>query len=87
MSSAATSLNDNDIRTQHEMAGQRAKTASVARIAIVSSLADAGEVGNGFAIVASKVKSLANQTAKATQEISGQIGAIQSAEAIRVSTA
>ncbi len=41
--------------------------------------ARAGEAGKGFAVVASEVKSLAAQTAKATEEISGQIGAIQNA--------
>ena len=41
--------------------------------------ARAGEAGKGFAVVASEVKSLANQTARATEEISGQIGGIQSA--------
>ncbi|MBP7336454.1 methyl-accepting chemotaxis protein [Niveispirillum sp.] len=40
--------------------------------------ARAGEAGKGFAVVASEVKSLANQTAKATEEIAGQIAAIQS---------
>jgi methyl-accepting chemotaxis protein len=39
--------------------------------------ARAGEAGKGFAVVASEVKSLATQTGKATEEISGQIGAIQ----------
>ncbi|MDZ5646194.1 methyl-accepting chemotaxis protein [Nitrospirillum sp. BR 11828] len=41
--------------------------------------ARAGDAGKGFAVVASEVKSLANQTAKATEEISAQISAIQSA--------
>jgi len=41
--------------------------------------ARAGEAGRGFAVVASEVKSLAGQTAKATTEISEQITAIQSA--------
>ena len=50
--------------------------------------ARAGESGKGFAVVASEVKSLAVQTAKATEEISGQISAVQSSttgavEAIR----
>ena len=35
--------------------------------------ARAGDAGKGFAVVASEVKSLATQTAKATEEISGQI--------------
>ena len=41
--------------------------------------ARAGDAGKGFAVVASEVKSLANQTAKATEEIAGQITAIQTA--------
>jgi methyl-accepting chemotaxis protein len=50
--------------------------------------ARAGEAGKGFAVVASEVKSLATQTARATEDISTQIAAMQSAvlhsvEAIR----
>ncbi len=41
--------------------------------------ARAGEAGRGFAVVASEVKELASQTAKATEEIAGQVAAIQSA--------
>jgi methyl-accepting chemotaxis protein len=41
--------------------------------------ARAGDAGRGFAVVASEVKELASQTAKATEEIAGQVTAIQSA--------
>ncbi len=41
--------------------------------------ARAGDAGKGFAVVANEVKNLANQTAKATDEISGQINAVQAA--------
>jgi methyl-accepting chemotaxis protein len=47
--------------------------------------ARAGEAGKGFAVVANEVKHLANQTAKATEEIAAQVGAIQSKMHLAVS--
>lgn len=44
--------------------------------------ARAGEFGKGFAVIATEVKALAVQTAKATEEISAQIGAIEQASVL-----
>ncbi|HVO01110.1 MAG TPA: methyl-accepting chemotaxis protein [Candidatus Cybelea sp.] len=72
------------VRIISEIAGQTNLLALNATI----EAARAGEAGKGFAVVASEVKTLATQTAKATDEITGQVRAIQdatttSAEAIQ----
>jgi methyl-accepting chemotaxis protein len=48
--------------------------------------ARAGEAGRGFSVVASEVKNLAGQTAKATEEISSKVNEIQAATQVTVTS-
>jgi methyl-accepting chemotaxis protein len=73
LSEAATHIGD-VVELINTIAGQTNLLALNATI----EAARAGEAGRGFAVVATEVKALAEQTAKATGEISQQIGSIQS---------
>ena len=72
LAEAASKIGD-VVKLINEIAGQTNLLALNATI----EAARAGEAGKGFAVVAGEVKNLANQTAKATQDISEQITAIQ----------
>ena len=91
ISSSAVSEADNSTRIMNGLAVDSQRIGEV--IELIESIADqtnllalnatieaarAGEAGKGFAVVASEVKSLASQTAKATEDIRAQIESVQS---------
>ncbi|MCZ8374970.1 MAG: HAMP domain-containing methyl-accepting chemotaxis protein [Beijerinckiaceae bacterium] len=88
------------LQTDHEMKTLGSAAESIGTVAkVISDIASqtnllalnatieaarAGEAGRGFAVVAQEVKELAAQTAKATDEIAGQIRAIQEASSLAI---
>ncbi|MFM2043376.1 MAG: hypothetical protein RLY86_1952, partial [Pseudomonadota bacterium] len=78
---AVTALQDasHRIGEMSAMIGEIAAQTNLLALNATIEAARAGEAGKGFAVVASEVKALASQTAKATDEIGGQIAAIRAA--------
>jgi methyl-accepting chemotaxis protein len=67
------------MRAARRAAGQRMELSAGISAGAEQMASRAGDAGKSFAVVASEVKALANQTAQATEEISTQIQSIQAA--------
>lgn len=81
LSNAASNINE-VLELINSIAGQTNLLALNATI----EAARAGDAGKGFAVVASEVKSLASQTAKATEDIAAQVSEMQEATSNTVAT-